>query len=482
MLERKPLKIQFILSFILILIVSFIATIITYYFGFIIYTKIENKNLYAANFYEKKIPAIESNLRKKGIAILSSTEKQSLEKIIPSEGIMYQVLDENGHSLYGTGDKRIIKDKEDLYNKINTTTEINMRYVRFIPLIDSQGKIAGCISLSYKLKPSYIRTPDKIWIIPLFIVIIFSPFIYITAFALLFSKKFAGNIGKPINMLINASKKVKERDLDFNIDYTADNELGRLCKVFNEMKDELKESLILKWKIEQERHEMVETLAHDLKTPLSIIQGYAESLLDGNFADNEKQIKYLHVIEENIKRGTEIIKEMLYAAELESPDTSLHIVSVDIGTFILRKREGYEILAKDKNINFIINETNKSHTKKFCNIDSEKLERILDNIVLNSIRYTPKDGTITIKVDNNNESIKFLISDTGKGFSSKDLSNIFNKFYKGDNSRSSKDGHSGLGLYIAKKLTDMQGGSMRVFNSPSGGACTEFTLFFRRKI
>ncbi|HZK84188.1 MAG TPA: HAMP domain-containing sensor histidine kinase [Desulfosporosinus sp.] len=484
MLDRKPLKTQFILSFILIIVISLIATIITYYAGYNIYTNIEYRKLYPANYYERKIPDIEGYLRNKGIALLSSTEKQSLEKVIPSEGILYRVMDGNAHTIYKTDGNVIINDKEDLYSKINTTTEINGRYVRIIPIIDSQGRIAGAVSLSYLLKLSYQNAPHKIWILPLYIVIIFSPFIYITVFTLLFSKKFAGNIGKPVNMLIKASKKVKEKDLDFHIDYNADNELGTLCKVFNEMKDVLKESLISKWKIEQERHEMVEALAHDLKAPFSVIQAYVESLLEGEVDDKQKITNYLHVIKENTKRGAELIKEMLYAEELESLDTVLHIVSVDVDSFMLRKKESYEIMAKEKTIKFKVAVNNGKLDKKSCtcNIDSEKLERILDNIVLNSIRYTPEHGTITINVDINEECIRLLVSDTGKGYSSKDLANLFNKFYKGDQSRSSKDGHSGLGLYIVKKLVDVHFGSIRAFNSKEGGACTELVLYYRLNV
>lgn len=476
MLEKKPLKIQFIITFILILLLSLIATLLTYFVGFKTFQMLDNKKVYPANYYEKKVPDIESYVRKRGSIILNKIEKQSLEKVIPLDGIKYQVIDENGQKVYGTDSKRVINGKEDLYNKLNTNIGRNGDYIRIIPLIDPQGKIVGALSLSYILKMNFVNTLDKIWIIPLFIVVFFSPFIYITVFTLLFSRKFTGNIRKPVNMLIQASKKVKEKDLDFKIEYSSDNELGILCEAFNEMKEELKKSLLAQWRIERERNEMVEALAHDLKTPLSIINGYVEFLLEGHYENKERLIKYLHVIKDNTNKGSKLVKEMLYAAELESMDSARNIEPFDLPSFLLEKQKSYEILARDKKINLQVNLHHEQEDQRLFFIDQIQLERILDNIVINSMGYTPDGGNITIEVYRKEDSLRILVCDSGKGFSLQDLSNIFHKFYRGDKSRSSKGGNSGLGLYIVKKLVEMNGGSIKAFNSNEGGACIEFFL------
>ncbi len=131
---------------------------------------------------------------------------------------------------------------------------------------------------------------------------LFSPFLYIVGFTRWLSKRFVKNINQPLHLLIDASKKIKEKDLDFEIDYYSDNELGKLCSAFSEMKDELKGSLSAQWKMEQERVEMVEALAHDLKSPLSIILGYTDALIGNNTDDNEKLHRYLTVIRENTEK------------------------------------------------------------------------------------------------------------------------------------------------------------------------------------
>lgn len=415
MLEKKPLKTQFILTFIVIILSSIIATIATYLASFVIYSKMEYERIYPANYYELQIPEIEAYIRKEGDKLLSKEEKARLDQVIPSEGIMYQVLDENGDLIYGTDDAKVVHDKGELYSKINTTFGKNGRHVRLVPVIDSEGKISGGVSLSYTLNLHYKGSSDKRLLAPFLIVVAFSPFIYIVIFTWLFSKKFTANISKPVNMLINASDKVKNQDLDFTIDYSADNELGRLCEAFNEMKTELKESLISQWMAEQERQEMVHALAHDLKTPLAVIQGYAEALLEENIDDAPKMIKYLQVIKDNANKASLLTKEMLYAAELEMMGTELNISPVDINAFLMQKKEGYEIMGKSKNINIQVDVVYEGQKDIPCSIDAVKLERILDNIVSNSIRYVPENGIIEISAVITGNQINFKVCDTGKG-------------------------------------------------------------------
>lgn len=107
-------------------------------------------------------------------------------------------------------------------------------------------------------------------------------------------------------------------------------------------------------------------------------------------------------------------------------------------------------------------------------IDAEKLERILDNLVSNSLQYTPSDGEINIAVNVKHDRVYYKISDTGSDFSKRDMEKAFEKFYRGDSARTQKDGNSGLGLYISKQLVEKLGGSIKISNTEAGGACVEF--------
>ena len=107
-------------------------------------------------------------------------------------------------------------------------------------------------------------------------------------------------------------------------------------------------------------------------------------------------------------------------------------------------------------------------------IDTERLARIIDNVVSNSLQYTPNGGSIYISVKPEKEQIFYKVRDTGCGFSSKDLKKAFDKFYRGDESRQFGGSHSGLGLYIVKHLVEQLGGAVVISNVESGGACVQF--------
>lgn len=479
MLAKKPLKSQFVLMFVLILTLSVMATITSYGVGYMILIKmIEHQKIYPANYYENKIPEIEAYVRGKGADLLHPSERKELEQFIPLEGISYQVMDVHGTPIYGSVDQRIIQNQEELFRKINATFTTNGKYVKLIPVIDAGGKIEGGVALAYTLTPltlHYRNITDKIWVVPLFTAILFSPFVYVVIFTWLFAKKFAGNIGKPLNMLADAARKIKEKNLDFHLSYEADNELGRLCQAFNEMKNQLRESLLSQWKAERERQDMVAALAHDLQTPFSTIAGYAEALQEGK-DDKRKIEKYLQTIKENAHKGSKLIKDMLYAAELENAGGALELVPVDLSAFLTQKKENYELMGREKKVSIKVQVTYENREQKILSVDVGKLERILDNILSNSIRYTPEHGTIAIHAGVSRDNIRITVCDSGKGFTGKDLAHVFHKFYRGDESRPTKDGHAGLGLYIAKKLVEMHGGRIQAYNAKDGGACIEFLL------
>lgn len=472
MMKNKPLIIQFRLTFALIVSVSIAATVVTYALAVILYMSIQYKVIYPANYYEKQIPGIEEYIRQRNTALLMQSSQNSLEKFIPGNGISYQVIDGECNLLYGTIKERIIQNREQLYSRINTTVGWKGHYIRTVPIVENDGKIFGAVLLSYQIKTSYVGNTANWWLTPLMIIILLSPFIYITVFTLIFSKLFTNNINKPLQLLMEASRKIKGKDLDFEINYHSENELGRLCDAFSEMKEELKNSLSAQWRMEQERVEMVESLAHDLKTPLSIIQGYSEALIDSNIEGDEKLLRYLAIIRENSEKGSKLVQQMQYTSELEKSGVPLHLSIVDIPTFIKRKISHYELLAAEKKIE--ITTQIQDEVQKPISTDKEKLERILDNIVSNSLQYTPEVGSIHISVKLKPDNVFYEICDSGTGFSKKDIENVFKKFYRGDEARRSTDGHSGLGLYVAKQLVEQLGGSIKVYNNKAGGACVAF--------
>ncbi|HBE9931530.1 HAMP domain-containing histidine kinase [Clostridioides difficile] len=470
-MKNQSLIAQFRHTFIFIIIASIVATVITYVFAIYLYIYSLNKDIYPPNYYERQVPRIEKYINEKNIALLSQSNEEGLKRTIRGDDMLYQVVDNNGNILYGTNPKKLFKTKEELFNNFINKTVRKGGYIHTVPIKGDNGKIEGAVILFYQVKITFANSRGR-FVFAVIIMALFSPFLYIVGFTRWLSKRFVKNINQPLHLLIDASKKIKEKDLDFEIDYYSDNELGKLCSAFSEMKDELKGSLSAQWKMEQERVEMVEALAHDLKSPLSIILGYTDALIGNNTDDNEKLHRYLTVIRENTEKSAALVQKMQYTSDLEKSNIQLNLVPINLPEFLRQKVQDYELQAHQKEVELILKM--KGNIQSPIQIDVDRLTRIFDNIISNSLQYTPSGGNISITVKDEKNCISYEICDSGRGFSSKDLKKALDKFYRGDEARQTKGGHSGLGLYIVKQLVEQLGGSVKIENSKSGGACVKF--------
>ncbi|MDN9574380.1 HAMP domain-containing histidine kinase [Clostridioides difficile] len=470
-MKNQSLIAQFRHTFIFIIIASIVATVITYVFAIYLYIYSLNKDIYPPNYYERQVPRIEKYINEKNIALLSQSNEEGLKRTIRGDDMLYQVVDNNGNILYGTNPQKLFKTKEELFNNFINKTVRKGGYIHTVPIKGDNGKIEGAVILFYQVKITFANIRGR-FVFAVIIMALFSPFLYIVGFTRWLSKRFVKNINQPLHLLIDASKKIKEKDLDFEIDYYSDNELGKLCSAFSEMKDELKGSLSAQWKMEQERVEMVEALAHDLKSPLSIILGYTDALIGNNTDDNEKLHRYLTVIRENTEKSAALVQKMQYTSDLEKSNIQLNLVPINLPEFLRQKVQDYELQAHQKEVELILKM--KGNIQSPIQIDVDRLTRIFDNIISNSLQYTPSGGNISITVKDEKNCISYEICDSGRGFSSKDLKKALDKFYRGDEARQTKGGHSGLGLYIVKQLVEQLGGSVKIENSKSGGACVKF--------
>ncbi|GFN31387.1 HAMP domain-containing sensor histidine kinase [Paenibacillus xylaniclasticus] len=474
-MKDKPLKSQFRMTIVWIVLSSLLATIATYAVGVILFIYlVTNDRIYPADHYEAQLPSIESYIQRHNSALLELDAQEAFEQVIPLKGIDYLVLDAKGERLYGSVTGTLLEKPGELYQRLNTTFTAKGKFVRAVPIIDGQGGgLSGAVLLAYELQPSPANGSGQIWMAFLAIVLIAAPFVYFVLAILLFSKRFVSRIQQPLQMLMEAAHQVKQKNLDFELNYRSDNELGQLCAAFSEMKDELQQSLFAQWRLEEERRSMTEALAHDLKTPLSLILGYSEALMDDSQMDpTGKPARYLRIIKENAEKSSTLVRQMLYISDLESPSISLVPVSVRVRPFVERKVSYYELQAAQRGIRMVTEIRGESDAP--VRFDAEKVERILDNIVSNSLEYTPSGGQIRIDVTVQGNRVYCVIGNTGPNFSGKDLERMFAKFYRGEEARGSKGSHSGLGLYIVRQLTEKLGGTVKAYNAESGEACISF--------
>lgn len=486
MIKNKMLATQFRFAFVGIILTSFVATIIVGLSVTVLLFNTVFKEVQPANYYEQEVedlvPFLKSQnqdlLSSKGEAILQTKFKEDLQS--GSNALLYQVVDKDNKIIYGNNPQAVFTDKADMVNNVNNTFYRGDYYTEAVPIIDNDGNIAGAVALSYKLE---MTNPDGSPAFPwgsTTAILIFDfalPFVFIILFTYIFSKRLAKNVNRPLNLLMEAVENIKAKNLDFNIDYHADNEMGKLCNAFREMQTALKASLTTQWKMEQEKSEMTEALAHDLKTPLSVIQSYTEAIVDSPSIINDKTklLKYVDTIKRNAEKSSSLVRQMQYTATMENLNNGMVSEQIDIRNFIGQIVNHYELSTKQKQIKLEANVTD--NVPKLIFVNKAKLERILDNILANSLAYTPKNGVIEIIVDYKANFIQYIISDSGKGFSDKDKQNAFAKFYRGDEARSLQgEIHSGLGLYIVKQLVTQLAGTIELATSSLGGAQISISL------
>lgn len=470
-MKEHSLVAQFRHTFILIIVSSILATLLTYMLVIGIFSL--TKDIYPANYYERQIPGIEEYVYKDNMALLSQTSENRLSDIIQGDGMLYLVVDADGNTLYGTSLMKPFESKEELFaDLVDKTVLRNGYYIHTVPIMDEIGETKGAVLLFYQIKVTFANNTGRLVFLMIIMAALLSPFLYIISFTLIFSRILAQKVNRPLQLLTDAANKIKEKNLDFEIDYHSENELGNLCNAFSEMKDELSKSLSVQWEMEQERVEMIESLAHDLKSPLSIIMGYTDSLIDSNKNDNEKLYRYLSVIKKNAEKSAALVQQMQYTTDLEKSNVQLNLLSVNLYEFLNQKVHDYELEASKKNIELVLKIEKDVPTN--VELDKERITRILDNLISNSLQYTPDNGAINITVTSEKNKIFYKICDSGCGFSAKDLKKAFDRFYRGDEARQTQGGHSGLGLYIVKKLLDQINGSIQIENTESGGACVLF--------
>lgn len=426
-----------------------------------------------ANYYEKMVPDILRFAEESGAKLLNPENRPLLEEKIPSEGIAYRVLSLRGGKGYGTLPPPENPDPEQWIRKLNTTETREGKVYRYVPLSDGQGRLMGMLVLSYQI--SFLKANDSPLAVAVLILAMATPFAAIAFFAYWFGRRFEKRISPAIDSLMEGAARVEQRDLDFTMgEVRGTRELYALGNAFEKMRQSLRTSLETQWRAEQGRREMLAALAHDLFTPLTIIRGHAENLLNRVPQGDERRHRPLRAIFANAERAIRMLEEMQEANRLERPDFSLSPTSLDLGAYLEEKKEEYLSLCSRKEIRLRFSLEDSRRHPRPMRVDGHRLSQILDNVITNALRYTPTRGEIRWRVLLDEEGLEMEITDTGPGLSEKDLRHLFQPFYRGDPAR--KSGHAGLGMYIAKTLAEKHGGWIAAGNAPERGSQIRFRI------
>ncbi|EKZ4058376.1 PAS domain-containing protein [Listeria monocytogenes] len=226
--------------------------------------------------------------------------------------------------------------------------------------------------------------------------------------------------------------------------------------------------------LENVRSEFVTNVSHELKTPVTALKGFAETLLDGAMYDEVLLKKFLTIIKEESDRLHRLIMDILALSRIEQNPVAENIELVDVDEVIEQSARTIFEMATEKNIRVTIPE--KTSASVMIETDRDKLQQIVINLLSNAINYTPVDGKVEVKLIEQEAEVIIEVTDNGIGIPAKDIDRVFERFYRVDKARSRHSGGTGLGLSIVKHLVENCGGRIEVESQEEVGSTFRVTL------
>lgn len=248
-----------------------------------------------------------------------------------------------------------------------------------------------------------------------------------------------------------------------NMNYMSDR-LKKAISKLQEANEVLKEDIKRKEAIDEMRKDFIANVSHELKTPIALIQGYAEGLNEGLCEDEESRKYYTEVIMDESEKMNKMVKQLLTLSSLESGNSILHKENFNMTSLTEGVLSSISILIGEKNVKVDFD----TSRDVFLYADEFKIEEVVTNYISNAIHHVNDNGTIKIDVSEDERNVYFSVYNTGNQIPEKDLANVWEKFFKVDKAHSRSYGGSGIGLSIVKAIVEAHGGAVKVVNKSDG--------------
>lgn len=267
------------------------------------------------------------------------------------------------------------------------------------------------------------------------------------------------SVATPLVKLRKATQNIKEGNLDFVLEVDGTDEFAELCRDFEEMRRRLKESAEEKVLLDKENKELISNISHDLKTPITAVKGYVEGIMDGVADTPEKMDRYVRTIYNKTNEMDHLINELTFYSKIDTNRIPYTFSKLNVDDYFSDCAEEVGLELETRGIQLYY--ANYVEKDVLVIADGEQIRRVIHNIISNAIKYMDKPkGVIQIRVKDVGDFIQVEIEDNGKGIASKDLTYIFDRFYRTDVSRNSSKGGSGIGLSIVRKILEDHGGKV----------------------
>ena len=379
-------------------------------------------------------------------------------------GIEYALLDKNYQLIETTMDENELEQAMRYATTGASDQNLQKRYL----LVTRENEY---VVLQYYIGAQYtnewmnehLPSPDI-----LLIVLIAAGGIFV---CLLLTTRFAKKLRLQLVPLFEATSEVAKQNLDFEVGHSNIKEFEDVLISFSHMKESLKASLEQQWKAEQMQKEQIAALAHDLKTPLTVIQGNADLISETEL--DEEQRLYAEYISSSSEQMQLYIRTLIDISRAVT-GYQLHMEDIDLPAYMEQLREQIEALCQTKKIGLKVEI---EHLPAVLSADKLLLERAIMNVVNNALDYSPQDSFISISMTGDKGSLQISVTDAGPGFSQEDLLHAEEQFYMADRSRSSNL-HFGMGLFITKSIVRQHGGQLILSNSEKTGGAQVTILIF----
>ncbi len=267
------------------------------------------------------------------------------------------------------------------------------------------------------------------------------------ALAVILSFLLTKKVLAPLSQMTAITRKIAAGDYTAQVRISSTDEVGQLATAFNHMAASLH-------RVEQLRKTMVIDVAHELRTPLTNMRGYIEALRDGVVAPSKETLELLH---EETLRLAKLVEDLLQLARADASRGTIRRQRINLHELVLQALDLFQPKFAEKEV---VVEVELSHAGDHIMADPEKLSQVIRNLLQNASEYTPHGGNVRVTAERLPRKIKVVFANTGDGIAEEDLPLIFERFYRGEKSRSREHGGAGIGLAIVKELVEAHGGEV----------------------
>lgn len=406
------------------------------------------------------------------IAYLKEIDKELKNKhsyLVVRKGnyILYNGGEDNVHIIQSLPEFEVENQEASEGTYIDSEDEILVKHVDFV-FPDNVTGSAFIITSANEMVPEVKTLAVDVIISMLLILVLTGSMLLIWIYQSMIT---------PLKKLQIAAENIKEGNLDFKLEVDADvgDEINDLCVSFEDMRRRLKENGEEKIKAESENKALISNIAHDLKTPITAVKGYAEGILDGVANTPQKVDKYVRIIYNKANEMDTLINELTLYSKIDTNRIPYNFAKINVAEYFDDCIEEVGIDLESRNIGLAYYNYTEDDTLIIA--DPEQLRRVINNIVGNSAKYMNKSkGFLNIRIKDVGDFIQVEIEDNGQGIPQKDLPYIFDRFYRADASRNSATGGSGIGLSIVKKIVEDHGGKIWATSKEDTGTIMYFVI------